>query len=87
MFPQNCDTCQAPRRNNKHHNINIYLLEIPTSYTEYIISLLYSHVRLTTGWTVWRSNPSEGEIFRTRSERPWTHPAGCAMGAESLSRD
>jgi len=42
MFPHNCDTFQDPRRNNKHHNINIYLLEIPTSCREYIISLLYS---------------------------------------------
>jgi hypothetical protein len=26
--------------------------------------------RLTTGWTVWGSNPGGGEIFRTRPDRP-----------------
>jgi len=27
--------------------------------------------RLATGWTVWDSNPGGGEIFFTRSDRPW----------------
>ena len=27
--------------------------------------------RLTTGWKVRGSNPAEGEIFRTRLDRPW----------------
>ena len=27
--------------------------------------------RLATGWTVRASNPSGGEIFLTRSQRPW----------------
>jgi hypothetical protein len=26
------------------------------------------------GWTVWRSNPGEGEIFRPRPDRPWGPP-------------
>jgi hypothetical protein len=26
---------------------------------------------LATGWTVWGSNPGEGEIFRIRPDRPW----------------
>jgi hypothetical protein len=30
--------------------------------------------RLTTGWTVWGSNPSGGEIFRTCPDRPWGPP-------------
>jgi len=28
-----------------------------------------------TGWTVRGSNPREGEIFRTRSDRPWGPPS------------
>jgi hypothetical protein len=31
--------------------------------------------RLTMGWTIWGSNPSGGEIFRTRSDRPWGPPS------------
>ena len=27
------------------------------------------------GWTVWGSNPSEGEIFRSRTSRPWGPPS------------
>jgi hypothetical protein len=27
-----------------------------------------------TGWTVWRSHPMDGEIFRTRPDRPWGQP-------------
>jgi len=47
--------------------------------------------RLATGWTVWGSNPGEGEIFRTRPDRLWgppsllhngyrVHPGGKAAG-------
>ena len=31
--------------------------------------------RLATGWTVRGSNPGEGEIFRTCSDRPWGPPS------------
>jgi hypothetical protein len=31
--------------------------------------------RLTTGWTVRRSNPGGGEIFRTRPDQPWGLPS------------
>ena len=27
--------------------------------------------RLATGWSVWKSNPGGGEVFRTRPDRPW----------------
>ena len=27
------------------------------------------------GWTVWGSNSGEGEIFRTRPDRPWGPPS------------
>jgi hypothetical protein len=27
------------------------------------------------GWTVWRSNPGGGEIFRTCPDRPWRTPS------------
>jgi hypothetical protein len=30
--------------------------------------------RLATGWKVRRSNPGEGEIFRTCPDRPWDPP-------------
>ena len=31
--------------------------------------------RLATGWTVRRSNPGGGEIFRTRPDWPWCPPS------------
>jgi hypothetical protein len=31
--------------------------------------------RLATGWTVRGSNPGEGHIFRTRTDRPWDPPS------------
>ena len=31
--------------------------------------------QLSTGWTVWRSNPGGGEIFRTRPDRSWGPPS------------
>jgi hypothetical protein len=31
--------------------------------------------RLAKGWTVQRSNPDRGEIFRTRPDWPWGPPA------------
>jgi hypothetical protein len=31
--------------------------------------------RLATSWTVRGSNPGEGEIFSTRSDRPWDLPS------------
>jgi hypothetical protein len=31
--------------------------------------------RLTTGWTVWGSNPDGGEIFRTCPDGPWGPPS------------
>ena len=31
--------------------------------------------RLSTGWTVRRSNPGGREIFRTRPDRPWAPPS------------
>jgi len=34
-----------------------------------------SVLRLATGWTVRRSNPGEGEIFRTLPDRPWGLPS------------
>jgi len=35
--------------------------------------------RLATGWTSGGSKPGGGEIFRTCSHRPWTHPASYTM--------
>jgi hypothetical protein len=40
---------------------------------------------ITTGWTVRRSNPGGGEIFRTRPDRPWVHPASYTMGTGPYS--
>ena len=36
--------------------------------------------RLATGWTVQGSNPSRGEIFRNRPDRPWGPPSPYTMG-------
>jgi hypothetical protein len=33
-----------------------------------------SHSVLATGWKVWGSNPSGGDIFRTPPDRPWGPP-------------
>jgi hypothetical protein len=37
--------------------------------------IAYSVLLLATGWTVRGSNPSGGEIFRTRPDRPWGQPS------------
>jgi len=34
-----------------------------------------SVLRLDTGWTVGRSNPGGGEIFRTGPDQPWSQPS------------
>jgi hypothetical protein len=36
------------------------------------------------GWTVWRSNPGGGEIFRTRPAGRGAHPASYTMGTGSF---
>jgi hypothetical protein len=36
------------------------------------------------GWTVRRSNPGGGEIFRTRPDRPWAHPTSYTVGTGSF---
>jgi hypothetical protein len=41
---------------------------------------------IATGWKVRGSNPVRGEIFRTRPDQPWTHPASYTMSNGSLSR-
>jgi hypothetical protein len=41
-------------------------------------------IRLVMGWTVRCSNPSEGEIFPTRPDRPRGHPAACTVGTGSF---
>ena len=39
---------------------------------------------LATGWEVRWSNPGGGEIYRTRPDRSWAHPAFYTMGTGSL---
>jgi len=41
--------------------------------------------RLATGWTVRRSNPGRGEIFRTRPHRPWGPPSVLYTGYRVFS--
>jgi len=36
------------------------------------------------GWTVRGTNSCGGEIFRTRPDRPWAHPASYTMGTGSF---
>ena len=38
-------------------------------------TITQSVLRLATGWTVRKSNPCEGEIFRTHPDRPWVPPS------------
>jgi hypothetical protein len=49
-------------------------------YTDIWAGIAQSVQRLATGWTVGRSNPGAGEIFRTRPDRPWAHPTSYTMG-------
>jgi hypothetical protein len=42
--------------------------------------------RFASGWTVRGSNPSGGDIFRTRPDRPWGPQNSCTVGTGSLSR-
>ena len=41
--------------------------------------------RLDTGWTVRGSNPVQGEIFRTRPDRPWGSPSLLYNGYRATS--
>jgi hypothetical protein len=43
-------------------------------WTEWVV-IVQSVQRLATGWTVRRSNPGGGEIFRIRPDRPWGWPS------------
>ena len=38
-------------------------------------SIAQSVLQLATGWTIRRSNPGVGEIFRTRPDRSWGPPS------------
>jgi hypothetical protein len=48
--------------------------------------LAQSVQRLATGWASRGSNPSGGEIFRTRPDQSWDHPASYTMGTCSFCR-
>ena len=43
--------------------------------TVVIARMAQSVFRLATGWTIRESNPDQGEIFRTRPDRPWGPPS------------
>jgi hypothetical protein len=50
-----------------------HVLHIRYKYCAYDMG---SHkVALTTGWTVWGSNPGGGEIFCVCPDRPWSPPS------------
>jgi len=49
-----------------------------------LAGIAQSVLRLATGWTVGGSNPGEGEIFRTRPDRPWGPPSLPQMGTGSF---
>jgi len=51
-------------------------------------NLLHSLItgRLATSWTVWGSNPSGGEIFRTCTDRPWGTPSLLYNGYQVFPR-
>jgi len=40
-----------------------------------------------TGWTIWGSNPSGGEIFRIRPDRPWSPPSLLYSGYRAFLGD
>ena len=42
--------------------------------------------KVATGWTVEGSNPGEGEIFRTRPDRPWDPPNGYWVSFPEVKR-
>jgi hypothetical protein len=46
--------------------------------------LTYLLTRLTTGWTVWGSNPGGGEFSALVQTGPWAHPASCTLGTGSF---
>jgi hypothetical protein len=47
----------------------------PTFYGTRVGPVSQSVWRLTTGWTVWGSNPGGDEIFRTHLDRHWGPPS------------
>ena len=52
---------------------NFVYFNIMTSYDYFLVGG-NNALGTTTGWTVWGSNPSGGEIFRTRLDRAWGPP-------------
>ena len=51
---------------------------------QFAAGIAQSVQRLATGWTVRGPNPGGGDIFRTRPDWLWAHPASCTMGTGSL---
>ena len=55
------------------YNINVTVISVGRC-VRVAAGIAQSVKRLATGWTVWRSNPGGGEIFRTRPDRLWGPP-------------
>jgi len=55
-------------------------------YTGLVIMMELLAVRLATGWTVWGSNPSGGEIFCTCLDWPWGPPSLLYNGYQVFPR-
>ena len=64
---------------------SLYLLE-PSGLVEARTGIVLAFRRpgLATGWTVRGSKFGVGEIFRTRPNRPWAHPASYTLGTGPL---
>jgi hypothetical protein len=50
----------------------------------FCIHFSYYYLYVAAGWTVRGLNPVGVKIFRTRSDRPGTHPASYTMGTGSF---
>jgi hypothetical protein len=61
--------------------------QVHSIYTAHIVWVEIAQLvnRVATVWTVRGSNP-DGEIFRTRPERPGPYPASYKIGSGSLFR-
>jgi hypothetical protein len=50
-------------------------LTFPSHLLSFGVGIAQTVQQLAMGWTVRGSNPDEGEIFRTGTDRPWVQPS------------
>jgi hypothetical protein len=68
----------------RRHRFNIQYYFPNRKYFAVLKSLRSVRVHLDTGWMIRGSISGEGEISRTRQDRPWCPPVPYTNGTESI---